>query len=189
MGLKEAKEYINKLHKLQENPYNWPDYLTGLPDMAAVIKKIDDVYDRLDRYSIAFIKLKNVHPYLIKYDDSRHAEIIQWAAAILKTTVSEYRGAFVGAVGTHEFVIICLARDLGSIIKKAKNLFARKSRVFYNEPDLERKYVLSFKRDGKEIQVGLMDMIFEVLDRTDIKKHNIIPSLARRCAEREKVES
>ncbi len=39
MGLAEAKKYIQELHKKQSDPFLWPDYLTGLPDKAAIIKK------------------------------------------------------------------------------------------------------------------------------------------------------
>jgi hypothetical protein len=43
MGLTEAKKYIQHLHKKQDNPYLWPDYLTGLPDKSAIIKKMESV--------------------------------------------------------------------------------------------------------------------------------------------------
>ena len=98
MGLREAQEYITRLHKLQDNPYNWPDYLTGLPDRAAVLKKIDEVYDKFDRYSVAYVRIVNVHPYLLKYGDSKHAEIIQWAAGLLKTTAASFRRCWTTSV-------------------------------------------------------------------------------------------
>ena len=39
MGFKEAKKYISELHKKQDDPYLWPDYLTGLPDKNAIVQK------------------------------------------------------------------------------------------------------------------------------------------------------
>ena len=67
MGLTVAKDYIKELHKRQENPYLWPDYLTGLPDKAAIIHRLAEVYPRLGRYAIAYVRVANVHPYLLKY--------------------------------------------------------------------------------------------------------------------------
>ena len=189
MGLREAKDYIKKLHKLQDNPYNWPDYLTGLPDRAAVIKKIDDVYEKLDKYSIAYVKISNVHPYLLKYGDSKHAEVIQWAAAILKTTASEFKGAFIGAVGTHEFAVVSKSRDIRTLIKKARNLFIKKTREHYSEADLERNYIFSFTRDGTKVYVGFMDFAYEMLEQPKVEKYNVIPYLAQLCDDCEAIEA
>jgi hypothetical protein len=47
MGLVEARKYIQDLHKRQSNPYLWPDYLTGLPDKAAIIKKMSEIRSKL----------------------------------------------------------------------------------------------------------------------------------------------
>jgi len=188
MGLKEAREYIRKLHRLQDNPYNWPDYLTGLPDRAAVLKKIDEVYNKLDRYAVGFVRISNIHPYLLKYGDSKHAEIIQWAAAILKTTAEECKNGFVGAVGTHEFAVVCRNRDIREVLKKARALFLKKTKEFYSESDLERQYIFSFNRDGEKVFIGFMDLIYEVLEQPRVEKHNVIPYLARLCNDRETVE-
>ncbi len=181
MGLKEAKEYIVKLHKLQDNPYNWPDYLTGLPDRAAVLQKITDVYQKLDKYSISYVKIANIHPFILKYGDSYHAEIIQWSAAILKTTALEFKGAFVGAVGTHEFVVIARSEDMKSLLSKAKKLFARKTKGYYSDSDLARNYIFSFTRDGGKVEVGLMDFEFATLEEPRVDRHNVVPYLAQIC--------
>ncbi len=184
MGLREAKEYISKLHKLQDNPYNWPDYLTGLPDRAAVLKKVDETYGKLDKYSIAYIRIANIHPYLLKYGDTRHAEIIQWAAAILKTTAVEFKGAFVGTVGTHEFAAVCKTNDMTRFLRKARSLFAKKTLTYYDDADLERSYIFSFSRDGgKKVEVGFMDLVSVTLEEPRVERFNVIPYLARQCSE------
>jgi GGDEF domain-containing protein len=183
MGLREAQEYITKLHKLQDNPYNWPDYLTGLPDRAAVLKKIDEVYDKLDRYSVAYVRIVNVHPYLLKYGDSKHAEIIQWAAALLKTTATSFKGAFVGAVGTHEFAVVAKAKDMKAFLSKSKKLFVKKTRGFYTDSDIQRDYVFSFSRDGEKVLVGFMDLVHVTLEEPRVERYNVIPYLAQLCGE------
>lgn len=186
MGLKEAKAYIKKLHKLQDNPDNWPDYLTGLPDGAAVMKKIDGIYDKLGKYAVSYVKISNINPYVIKYGTSSHAEIIQWAAAFLKTTASEYKETFVGAVGTHEFVVVSRTEDTGELIEKARNLFAGKIKRYYAKSDLEKKYILPFKNNKETVNIGFMDLSYSSINRPDdIEKHNIIPYLARLSRESE----
>jgi GGDEF domain-containing protein len=188
MGLKEAKEYIRRLHKLQGDPYKWPDYLTGLPDRTAILKTIGEVYAKQGKHSISLVRISNVHSYLLKYGSSRHAEIIQWAAAILKTTAAEYKGAFVGAAGTHEFVVICRPEYSEELLRKARDLFVRKTRSFYDEKDLENNYILSFERDGEKIHIGFMDLLYSSADTSGgIEKNNIIPHLARLCTEMEEI--
>ncbi|MDA8431488.1 MAG: hypothetical protein M0Z60_00830, partial [Nitrospiraceae bacterium] len=118
MGITEAKHYIQELHKRQENPYLWPDFLTGLPDKGAIIRNLDTVYPNLGRYSIAYVRIGNIHPYLVKYGPDRHADIIQWAAAILKTTCDKCSKCFVGTMSTHDFVITCQTKGMAGHLKE-----------------------------------------------------------------------
>jgi GGDEF domain-containing protein len=98
VGIAEAKKYIADLRKRQENPYLWPDFLTGLPEKPAIISNLQKVYPKLGEFAIAYIRIANIHPYLIKYGPDKHAEIIQWAAAILKTSCDLCQSCFVGTV-------------------------------------------------------------------------------------------
>ena len=138
MGIAEARKYIQQLHRRQENPDLWPDFLTGLPDRAAIIKRLEQVYPHIGRYSVAYVRIANVHPYLIKYGPDRHAEIIQWAAAILKTTCEKCSKCFVGTVSTHDFVIMCETKNMTKHFKEAARLFRKKAEAFYNEEDQAR---------------------------------------------------
>jgi hypothetical protein len=189
MGYKEARKYITELHKKQRNPYLWPDYLTGLPDVGAIIKKIDELYPKLSGYSVSYIRIANIHPYLIKYGSGRHSEIIQWAAAILKTTSEKY-GAFVGAFGTHDFVTLCRKKDTGNFLEETSRLFDRKARSFYSKEDIKKKTPLSFMREGRRINIGFMQFITSTIDgKSDIPKESLIPRLGALCTELERAHT
>jgi len=186
MGLKEAKDYIQHLHKLQDDPYKWPDYLTGLPDRAAVLRKLGDVYERPSKFSVSFVRISNVHSYMLKYGSSRHAEIIQWAAAILKTTASGFKGGFVGTVGTHEFVVIARLEHIDELLKKARQLFLKRTRNFYSEKDLKNNYIMNFARDGKKVFIGFIDLVSSTIKNLeDMERSEVIPYLSRICSEME----
>lgn len=186
MGLGEAKRYIHELHRRQVNPYLWPDFLTGLPDRAAIIEKILEIYPKLGKHSISYIRIANIHPYLIKYGSDRHAELIQWAAAVLKTTSDKYKG-FVGAFGTHDFIAICRAKSTNDFLKETGRLFEKKAKTFYSKEDIERKKVLSFTREGKKINIGFMKLIASTVDKkTVIRREDIIPYLGKLCSELER---
>lgn len=186
MGLREAKRYISDLRRKQGNPYLWPDFVTGLPDTQAIVKKLDEVYSKLGKYSVTFIRIANIHPYLIKYGSDKHSEIIQWAAAVLKTTMDRY-GGFVGALGSHDFVAIAKKAETDAFVEEATRAFNKKITSFYSDEDMKKKQVLSFKKDGKTINIGLMHLISATANGSvKIPQENLIPWLARLCSDMEK---
>lgn len=185
MGLREAKKYITDLRKKQGNPYLWPDFLTGLPDKAAVIEKTSEVYPRLGKYSISYVRIANVDPYLIKYGSDRHAEIIQWAAALLKTTAEKY-DCFVGTYDTHDFVTICQTGRAKHFLRESMQLFEKKIKTFYNKNDLTRRSFMSFSREGKRIDIGFMRLVgYTVEEPTGISKDRLLPYMCKLCKEQE----
>ena len=183
MGLVEARKYIQDLHRKQSNPYLWPDYLTGLPDKSAIIKKMDEVFPRLGEYSIAYIRIANIQPYLLKYGPDKHAEIIQWAAAILKTTYDGCPKSFIGAFNTHDFVGMCKTKSMVKLFEEAQDMFRKKTAAYYSKKDLGKGITLSFDRnDGEKISCGLMKLIAVVADKKlKVKKSHLIRNMARIC--------
>ncbi len=183
MGLREAKKYIETVRKKQDNPFLWPDFLTGLPDRAAVLKKLDSVYPRIGKHSIAYVRIANIHPFILKYGSQLHAEVIQWAAAILKTAASGRRGSFVGTVGTHDFVVIASTGEIRKILREANNLFKKKMLSLYNSDDRKRGYVISFKRDnGESMEIGFMKLVSALVSSMpEIDRLNLIPAIERFC--------
>jgi len=191
MEMSEAKKYIQELHKKQKNPFLWPDYLTGLPDKPAIIKKMDEVFPKLGEYSIAYARIANIQPYLIKYGPDRHAEIIQWAAAILKISSDRSSNSFVGTLSTHEFIGMYQTKKMVKLFDEAREAFRKKVSAFYSKEDLRNDLTLSFDRnDGKKINLGLMKFIAVVADKKlRVKKGQLIRNMARICDTIEGTES
>ncbi|MDA8077865.1 MAG: hypothetical protein M0Z79_02890 [Nitrospiraceae bacterium] len=182
MGIAEAKKYIQELRKRQENPYLWPDFLTGLPGKAAIIKKLAEVFPRLGKYSIAYVRISNIHPYLLKYGPDRHADIIQWAAAILKTSCALCPKCFVGTLSTHDFIIMCETRDMVKHLAEANKVFKKRIESFYTREDLQNKTILSFNRRGERVNIGLIQLISVVADQPlRIEKSRLIQSMGKDC--------
>jgi hypothetical protein len=183
MGLVEAKKYIQDLHKKQSNPYLWPDYLTGLPDKAAIIRKMDEVFPAVGEYSICYVRIANIQPYLLKYGPGKHAEIIQWAAAILKTTYDKCPQSFIGAFNTHDFVGMCKTRNMTKLFEAAQEMFRKKAATYYSKTDLAKGITLSFDSNGGEkVSCGLMKLVAVVADKKlRVKKSHLIRNMARIC--------
>ena len=183
MGLTEAKKYIHDLHKKQNNPFLWPDYLTGLPDKSAIIKKMDEFFPKLGVFSVVYLRIDNIQPYLLKYGPAKHAEIIQWAAAILKTTSDKFPDSFVGTLNTHDFIVICKTKNMVKLIEEAREIFRKKASTYYSSKDLAMGVTLSFDRnDGKKVRLGLMKFIAVVADKKlRVKRSRLILDMARIC--------
>lgn len=190
MGLREARKYIQELHERQDDPYLWPDYLTGLPDRNAIIRKLEDLFPRLGRYSIAYVRISNIHPYLIKYGPDRHAEIIQWAAALLKTGCEECADCFVGALSTHDFVVMCETANMVKYIRKTSRLFERKIKTFYSAEDLGKNSTLSFRRGRENVRIGLLKLTAVIArERPGIAKSHLLQKMGRLCESAEETSS
>lgn len=188
MSIAEAKKYIQDLHAKQDNPYIWPDYLTGLPDKAAIISRLDDVLPELGKYSVAYIRISNIQSYLMKYGHNRHAEIIQWTAAVLKTTADKFKKSFVGVMNSHDFIVICLLKDMPSFIKEAEKLFNKKITAYYKKEDLNNKATISFSKGRKaKIRIGLMRLMIVIADRElNLNKGVLIRNMGKICDEMER---
>ncbi len=183
MGVATARKYIVDLHKRQNDPFLWPDYLTGLPDKAAIIRKLEEIYPKLGDYAVAYVRIANIHPYLLKYGPNRHAEIIQWAAASLKAGAESCRSGFVGTLNTHDFILICKTKSMEKLFGDAKAIFDRKAATFYSKDDAKKKTVLHFNRDnGQAVRIGLMKLIAVVADRKlKVKRQDLIQQMGSLC--------
>ncbi|MGC2063989.1 MAG: hypothetical protein WA610_13515 [Thermodesulfovibrionales bacterium] len=182
MRIAEARKYIQDLHKKQENPYLWPDFLTGLPDKAAILNKLQGVYPKLGKYAVVYVRIANIHPYLIKYGPDKHADIIQWAAAILKTSCDRCRGCFVGTVSTHDFIVMCETGNIEKHMKEVQKAFNKQVQAYYVKEDLKKKTTLSFSRNGEVVRVGLIRMVAVVVDRpTTIEQSLLIREMGKAC--------
>ncbi len=183
MGLLEARKYIADLRKRQNNPYLWPDYLTGLPDKTAILRKLEEVYPKIGKYSVAYVRISNIQSYLIKYGPNRHADIIQWVAAILKTSADSRKNGFVGTLSTHDFMVICECSDMQKLMEQAAVLFKKRIADYYSKEDMKKQETLSFKKsDGKAIRIGLMKLVCVVADKKlPVKKSDLVINMARVC--------
>lgn len=182
MGMNEAKRYVRELRKRQNDPFLWPDYLTGLPGKAAILRKFGEIRPRLGKYAVSYVRIANVEPYLFKYGADRHADIIQWAAAVLKTGYGNSESAFVGVLNTHDFIVMGEAKDMVLQFKKAARLFRRRVETFYSKDDLKKGTTLSFRRDGMLIKIGLMRLVASVVERKTAQSGDqIFRYMARHC--------
>ena len=183
MALSDAKTYIQQLHKRQSDPFLWPDFLTGLPDKAAILRKLEEVYPKLGKTAVAYVRIANIQSYLIKYGPDHHADIIQWTAAILKTTADRCKSGFAGTLATHDFMIMCESREFQGIMKEASGLFQKQMRNYYSPKDLKNRTTLTFTKDkGENIKVGLMKLVSVVAEKKlPVKRGDLILNMARVC--------
>jgi len=183
MGLSDARKYIHQLRKRQSDPFLWPDFLTGLPDKPAILKKLENVYPKLGKISVAYVRIANIHSYIIKYGPNHHADIIQWAAAILKTTAARCKNGFVGTLSTHDFMVICESREMPKLMDEAADLFEKQMRKYYSLKDLKDRTTFSFTKErGTDIRIGLMKLVCVIADtKLSVERGDLILNMAGIC--------
>jgi len=183
MGISDAKKYIQQLHRRQSDPFLWPDFLTGLPDKVAIFKKLEEVYPKLGKISVAYVRISNIHSYLVKYGPNQHADIIQWTAAILKTTADRCKNGFAGTLGTHDFMVMCESREMPKLMDEAAQLFQKQMRNYYSSQDLKDRTTLSFTKDrGTDIRIGLMKLVYVIADKKlSVGRGDLILGMAGIC--------
>ena len=179
-----ARKYIKDLQKKQQDPFGWPDYLTGLPGKSAILKKLETVYPKIGAFAVTYVRISNIYPYLIKYGYDKHAELISWAAAILRSSSDKYRDSFVGTMSTHDFVVMAKAKDIDALISEASGLFKEKAKSYYTAEDRKNGIILSFKLDNKKFCVGLMEFIScGVKENPPVPRPRLVPYLAQSCSQ------
>ena len=189
MSARSALKYISDLHKRQRDPAQWPDFLTGLPDRYAVLRAIDDAYSQLDKKSITYLRIANIHPYLLKYGTERHIPIIEWCAAILKVAADKY-GLFIGAYDTHDFVAIGDRAKVEAFIAEASSEFEKKALTFYSKEDASREHFLSFRRESEQVNIGRMKLIHSTVVRASgLPRAQVVLYLSSMCTESESAMS
>jgi len=183
MGLSDARKYIQQLRKRQNDPFLWPDFLTGLPDKAAILKKLEDVYPKLGKISVAYVRISNIRSYVIKYGPNHHADIIQWAAAILKTSAARCKNGFVGTLSTHDFMVMCESREMPKLMDEAADLFEKQMRNYYSHKDLKDRTTFSFTKEmGTDIRIGLMKLVYVIADtKLSVERGDLILNMAGIC--------
>lgn len=183
MGLKSAKKYLSDLRKKQNNPYLWPDYLTGLPDKPAILRKLQEIYPLMGKYAVAYVRISNIQSYLVKYGPDRHGDIIQWVAAILKTSADTCNDGFAGTLNTHDFIVICKSADMQKLLQQAATLFSNRLADYYSVGDMKKQETLSFRKsDGKTVSMGLMKLSCVIADKKlPVSKSDLIINMARIC--------
>ncbi len=183
MGLRIARKYITDLHIKQANPHLWSDYMTGMPDRAATICKLNEIYEKFGRNAVVYFHIDNIEPYLVKYGTERHVEIIEWAAAILRTTMDNF-GGFVGTVGTHEFIAVCRSSASKEYVDEAVKAFRMRAKDFYKPSDLKEGVVMSFSTNsGEKVRLGLMDLKHYTTDNNcDVPMDKFLAHLKHSCS-------
>ena len=183
MKFNAARKYIRELQRKQKDPFGWPDYLTGLPGKSAVLKKLETIYPKIGAFGVSYVRIANIYPYLIKYGYEKHAELISWAAAILKSSSDKYLDSFVGTMSTHDFVVMAKSKDMDALVSEASGLFKEKARTYYSPEDRKNGIILSFKLDNRNFCVGLMEFIScGVKEDPPVPRLRLIPHLAQSCS-------
>lgn len=73
--------------------------------------------------------------------------------------------------------------------REAARTFKKKVEAYYTSEDLASKTTLSFNRNGKKINIGLMELKAVIADRKlSIKKSRLLQDMGKTCESLERTE-
>ncbi|MEE3393955.1 MAG: GGDEF domain-containing protein [Lachnospiraceae bacterium] len=144
--------------------------LTLLPGNRAITKKILEMFNAGNGWTIAYMDLDNFKAYNDAYGFTLGDQIIMSAAASMK--VCFQKGTFLGHIGGDDFVVITEQRDIVDECRKLCNTFRQMILPCYSEADRERGYIVSHDRSGIVKKFPIITLSIAVLSTAYIHPAN-----------------
>ncbi|WP_027338751.1 GGDEF domain-containing protein [Halonatronum saccharophilum] len=161
-----VKNILDKLSKLQIERAKRRSPLTGLPGNLSIEEEISNRILFNQPLSVLYIDIDNFKPYNDSYGYKKGDDVITFTADILKKTLMDFgdKSDFVGHIGGDDFVIVTTPEKdeviSQELIKRFNNGIGR----FFNEEDINKGYILSTSRSGKEYKAPLITISIAIVN-------------------------
>ncbi len=130
--------------------------VTGLPGYDAVYRKVQETLEKGRPFAICFLDLHQFRHFNQRYGYSRGDELLRRVSRqvveVLQTG-NRYLDFF-GHLGADDFVLVTDPDRAEELCSKIVERFEEFVTDFYEPSDLERGYILTRRRDGKETSHG-----------------------------------
>lgn len=140
--------------------------ISGLPGAEIISRKL--IYELVNKseFSYLFLDLDNFKDYNDYYGFKRGNDVLRFFSHLLQDVISEIGTLddFIGNIGGDDFVIILKDyRGTEKLCEEIINRFNEGIKNFYNEEDLERKYIEVIDRKGNLSRFPVMGISISVI--------------------------
>ncbi|MCP8615781.1 GGDEF domain-containing protein [Salirhabdus salicampi] len=151
-GIVSIRELLIKFAEIQVNFARFSNPLTGLPGNNVINDKLNEVINERE-YCILYIDIDHFKTYNDRYGFTKGDELIKRTADILRRRIQGK--SFLGHIGGDDFIIILYHHHYQYICKLIIKDFDEAMSEYYNERDLQNRYVISENRFGQMERVPI----------------------------------
>ena len=119
---------------------NMTDPTTGLPSGKLIEEELLQLMRMGEDWSLAFIGIDNVQPFIDKYGFVARNEALRFTALLINNVIDEFgtMNDFIGHPGSDTFIIITLSRDVAKLVDALRDRFNREIQTHYGFQDVEQ---------------------------------------------------
>ena len=150
-GIITVKDLLEKSMQLKINYAKHLNALTGLPGNNLIEKKILNLIDSNQPYTILYIDADNFKSYNDVYGFENGDKLIQLIAQILCEETEKHPAAdkFVGHIGGDDFIVMLNEYSVQTLCDNIIRQFDTKVRDLYKTEDVAREYIIAKNRHGE----------------------------------------
>jgi diguanylate cyclase (GGDEF)-like protein len=179
-GTVTVKDLLQKTTELEINSAKQQNPLTGLAGNQVIEQKIMMSIDKNNPYTIIYCDIDNFKAYNDIYGFENGDLIIKMLANIIREYITF--NDFVGHIGGDDFIVILDRYVEDTYYLELIKLFDKNVQSYYNSSDLERSYILTTNRKGKEEKFPLITLTCVMVNNLNVSfpnQYEISKELAR----------
>lgn len=138
--------------------------LTRLPGNISIEKEIKNRIEQGEKFAVAYLDIDHFKAYNDLYGYSKGDAVIKAVAGLLleiKRDQAE-KDFFLGHIGGDDFILIAPVQDIDEICSKITAAFDTKIPNYYNLPDRQRGYIVTYDRRENLHQFPLMTVTIAI---------------------------
>ncbi len=162
LGTITVKDLLQKTLEVEVSTAKHQNPLSGLPGNLIIEQKLNQYIESNQIYSVAYLDIDNFKAYNDTYGFENGDSVLKLLADILRDFVP--CDQFIGHVGGDDFIVIIddyITEDyFTDIIKR----FESNVLTFYNETDIQNRYIIAANRHGVVEQFPLITLTVVIVD-------------------------
>lgn len=139
--------------------------ITELPGNKAIDEALLTRVESGDKFAFCYVDLDDFKAYNDYYGFLSGSEVIRATGEIIRDAVNTYGGEsdFIGHIGGDDFIVLTSIENSGPIAKEIIRVFDKRIPSYYQEKDLEKRYIVSVDRRGYVMKFPIMSISISIV--------------------------
>jgi len=139
--------------------------ITELPGNKAIEQELDERLESGNEFALCYVDLDDFKAYNDYYGFHAGSEVIRMTGRLLSEAVKAKGGQddFLGHVGGDDFIILTSMENAEPISKEIISRFDERIPSYYQQEDLEKRYIVSVDRRGYVMKFPVMTVSISIV--------------------------